>query len=100
MNKTLKANKPASMALILLALLLLLMLPSSGRAMSSAGYRLDWFTPMTGTGAAASSPNFSLHLTVGQTVTGLEGRPGYALNLGYWQNWNGGQQFLPIVARP
>ncbi len=100
MKKNLVGKKPFSITLVLLALLLLLLLPSSGRAMDSVHYRLDWFAPMTGTGGGASSPNYRLDLTVGQTVTGLEASPGFALDLGYWQNWKGPTQYLPIVARP
>ena len=99
MKKNMAGKKRSTTALVLLALLLLLLLPSSGRAMNSAGYRLDWLVPMTGTGGAASSPNFSLNLTVGQTVTGQEASPGYAMNLGYWQNWNEPALFLPLVVR-
>jgi len=85
--------------LILLALLLLtLALPSSGLAMQSSAYHLDWFTPMTGTGGASSSANYSLNFTVGQTASGPASSPNYAATLGYWQNidrW----LFLPIVVK-
>ena len=100
MEKNLAPMKPSPAALFLLALMLLLLLPSSGTAMNSAGYRLDWFAPMTGTGGASSSANYSMNLTVGQTVTGLEASPGYALNLGYWQDWRGLSLYLPFVVRP
>ncbi len=99
MKKNLLPRKPRSMALVLLALLLLLLLPSSGGAMNSAGYRLDWYAPMTSTGGAASSANYSLNLTVGQTVAGPEASSSYALNLGYWQSWFT-KQYLPIVVGP
>ncbi len=97
MKKNQVAKKPSLATLVLLVLLLLL-LTSSGRAMNSSQYRLDWFAPMTGTGGASSSPNFSLSLTVGQTVTGAQGSPGYAMNLGFWQNWSS-SVFLPIVVK-
>ncbi len=99
MKKDMFPKKRSTIALVLVALILLLLLPSSGRAMNSANYRLDWFAPMTGTGGASSSPNFSLNLTVGQTVTGQEASPGYAMNLGFWQEWSGGPLFLPLVLR-
>jgi len=100
MKKNLAPKKPSPTALVLLALLLLLLLPSSGIAMNSANYRLDWFAPMTGTGGASSSPNYSLNLTVGQTVTGPESSPGYAVNLGFWQDWGALPLYLPFVVRP
>lgn len=100
MKKNLALKKPSPTALVLLALLLLLLLPSSGKAMNSANYRLDWFAPMTGTGGASISLNYSMDLTVGQTVTGSEASPGYAMNLGYWQDWDALPLFLPFVRRP
>ncbi len=100
MKFNLVPRKRSTAVLVLLALLVLLLLPSSGRAMNSANFRLDWFAPMTGTGGALSSPNFSMNLTVGQTVTGSEASSGYAMNLGYWQNWNPLPVLLPIAVKP
>ena len=99
MKKNLAAKKRSTTALVLLALLLLLTLPSSGRAMNSANYRLDWYSPMTGVGGTSSSPNFSLSLTVGQSVTGRQASPGFAVNLGFWQDWGAAPVFLPYVVR-
>ncbi len=93
-------RKRSTAALVLLALLLLLLVPSSGTAMYSANFRIDWFAPMTGTGGPSISPNFGMNLTVGQTITGHVVSTGFAVNLGYWQNWDPLSVFLPVVIKP
>ncbi len=38
--------------------------------MSSANYRLDWYTPLTGSGGSARSANYAVEFTIGQSATG------------------------------
>ena len=53
-------------------------------AAASANYRLSWFTPLTGGGGGpASSPNYAMRFTVGQSVIGGCPPPAQAC-LGYW----------------
>jgi hypothetical protein len=70
-------------------------------AMSSAHYKLDWFTPLTGGGGGpASSTHYAVNLTIGQTVVGASSSASYRVGLGYW--YGIAQQFkvyLPIVIK-
>jgi hypothetical protein len=66
-------------------LLFLLLLAPHAYSMSSAGYRLDWFTPLTtGGGGASGSPSYAVNITVGQSVIGSTASTGYKIGLGYW----------------
>jgi len=73
--------KRARLFLILIAFLLL---GGSALAMSSANYRLDWFSPLTGSGGAASSTNYAVNFTVGQSAIGASSSRSYGGCLGYW----------------
>jgi hypothetical protein len=68
----------------LLALIALFLITSSALAMGSDNYRLDWFTPLTGSGGAASSTNYAVNFTVGQAVVGVPSSAHYGGCLGYW----------------
>ncbi len=86
--------------MILLALAALLLLAGSALAMSSANYRLDWFTPMTsGGGGPASSAHYAVNLTVGQTAVGASASEHYGTGLGYWYEMTFFRIFLPLVMR-
>jgi hypothetical protein len=66
----------------ILVLLSLLMLVSNALAMESDNFWLKWYTPLT---SGASSTNYSINYTVGQTATiGTASSPSYAGCLGYW----------------
>ena len=86
--------------LLLLATLLFLMAGSAG-AMSSANYRLEWFTPVTGNGGGpAGSANYAVNLTVGQTVIGASSSANYGAGLGYWYGVAASyRSYLPLVRR-
>ena len=89
--------KRARLFLILIAFLLL---GGSALAMSSANYRLDWFSPLTGSGGAASSTNYAVNFTVGQTVIGTSSSAGYGGCLGYWCGGAAEYKiYLPLVLR-
>ena len=87
---------------ILLLLVALLVLAGSAGAMSSANYRLDWFTPLTGGGGGgpAGSANFAVNLTVGQTVIGESSSANFRVSLGYWYGaFPPGRTYVPLVLR-
>ncbi len=100
MKINLLPRKRSTSVFLLLAFLLLLLPPSSGTAMFSANFRLDWFAPMTGTGGASTSLNYNMDLTVGQTVTGPAASTGFAVKLGYWQTWQPVTVYLPVAVKP
>ena len=78
-----------------------LVLVGSALASPAANYRLDWFTPLTGGGGAASSANFGIHYTVGQTAAGTSSSTSFEACLGYWCGAMVGQRsiHLPVVLR-
>lgn len=81
-------------------LFVLWLLAGSALAMSSSSYRLDWFTPLTGSGGAASSPSYAINFTVGQTAIGASSSASYGVGLGYWYGAVVQYKvFLPIVLR-
>ncbi len=84
-----------------LILIVFLLLVGSALAMSSADYRLDWFTPMTGTGGEEiSSANYGANFTVGQTVVGAASSANYGGCLGYWCGVPAEHRiYLPLVLR-
>ena len=87
-------------ALLVVALLALL-LAVNVLAMSSPGYALEWYVPGTGAGGGeASSANYAVNLTVGQTVIGSSSSASYHTGLGYWYgvllDW---LRTLPIIFR-
>jgi hypothetical protein len=93
-----KAKLTASVVVgVLLAFLLV---AGSALAMSSAGYRMDWFVPLTGGGGPASSAHYAINLTVGQTVLDDSSSAHYAVGLGYWYGTDRASRlYLPIVVK-
>jgi hypothetical protein len=87
--------------MIFLTLAALLLLVSSALAMSSANYRLDWFTPLTsGGGGPAGSASYASNLTVGQTAIGSASSPSYQACLGYWCGTEGQWRvYLPLIIK-
>jgi hypothetical protein len=82
-------------------LLVLLLLASSVQAMSSANYKLEWFTPLTGAGGGpASSTHYAVNLTIGQTAVGRAASAHYRAGLGYWEGlFTGSWTYLPLTMR-
>ena len=79
-----------------------LLLVGSILAMSSTNYKLDWFTPMTGSGGPASSTHYAINFTVGQSAIGASSSANYGVGLGYWYGAAATaayQVFLPLVVR-
>lgn len=84
---------------LLLGALCLFLIAHSVLAMSSTNYRLDWFTPLTGSGGPASSTNYTVNVTVGQTAIGLSASTSYAGCLGYACDSGASRLYLPLVIR-
>jgi len=86
---------------VLLALAALLLVANGVAAMSSAGYKLEWFTPATsGGGGSMASANYAAEITVGQSVIGGTDSSAYDACLGYWCGAGRVYQlFLPLVMR-
>ena len=63
--------------------------------------RLDWFTPLTGGGGGpASSTNYAVNLTVGQSAIGASASANYEGCLGYWCGTAVEYRvYLPLVLR-
>jgi hypothetical protein len=72
--------------ILILVVLALLVFATSALAMSSANYRLDWFTPLNSNGGGEmDSANYAANVTIGQTVIGSGSSANYRAGLGYWQ---------------
>lgn len=85
---------------ILLVVVVLLLVAGSALAMSSANYSIEWMVPLTGGGGEASSANYKINLTVGQTVIGSASSANYRACLGYWCGTEGTYQlFLPLTVK-
>jgi len=86
---------------LLVGAVCVLALVGSALASPADSYRLDWFTPLTGGGGAASSANYAIHYTIGQTAAGTSSSTSYGACLGYWCGAMAGQHriHLPLVLR-
>jgi hypothetical protein len=86
--------------IILLTLAAVLLLAGGVLAMSSDNYRLDWFTPLTGGGGGpASSTNYAVNFTFGQSAIGTSSSTHYAVGLGYWYGIGEYRIYLPLVVK-
>lgn len=86
--------------LILLMIMMIgLWVTSDVLAMESPNYRLEWFTPLTGSGGQMSSANYQIELTLGQTAIGALESSSYSLCLGFWCGELMDQLFLPLILR-
>jgi hypothetical protein len=84
---------------VLLLLLLMVVLVQSAAAMVSTNYRVEWFVPLSGGGGAASSTNYMVNITVGQTAIGSSTSTNYTTGMGFWSavwNW---LVHLPLIVR-
>ncbi len=87
---------------IFLSIVAFFLITGSVLAMESTNYRLDWFTPLTGSGGPASSTNYAANFTVGQAVIGAPGSANYSAGLGYWYGITQATQhyiYLPTILR-
>jgi hypothetical protein len=90
--------KRAGLLLVLAALFLLV---GGALAMDSDNYSLDWVTPLTGGGGgAATSTNYAVNITIGQSAIGTSAGASYEACLGYWCGGAAGHRiYLPLVLR-
>jgi hypothetical protein len=86
--------------LLLLITLSCILLTGKALAMDSTNYRLDWFTPLNGSGGAADSTNYAISFTVGQTTAGASDSVSYKGCLGYWCETDVAFKiYLPLVLK-
>ena len=89
--------KTTALATVLFGVMLL---AGTVLAMFSDNFRLDWSTPLTGSGGGpAGSAGFSVDITVGQTAIGVASSSSYQACLGYWCVESFYHIYLPLVLR-
>ena len=93
--------KSRTLLAIAAGLVLVLLVSSSALAMSSTSFRLDWFTPLSGSGGGLSrSTSYIANVTVGQVAAGSLSSASYRAGLGYWYGaGNPYAVYLPLVLR-
>ncbi len=85
--------------MVLTLIVLLAFLSTTTYAMSSPNYRLDWFVPLIGSGGMASSTNYTVTFTVGQSAIGTLSSSSYQTCLGFWCSEAFYRLFLPLILR-
>lgn len=85
--------------ILLLIIILGLWVTPNVLAVESPNYRLEWFTPLTGSGGQMSSVNYQIEFSLGQTAIGAPKSSNYSLCLGFWCRELMGQVFLPLILR-
>jgi hypothetical protein len=74
-----------TMTALVVVLLCTLLVSGVALSMSSSNYRLDWFTPLTGSGGGqVGSANYAANFTVGQSISGAIAGTNHSFCLGYW----------------
>lgn len=96
-NRLSSRNRVSWLPVFLLLLAALLIPAGALLAMESTNYRLAWFVPLTGSGGQATSANYAVNLTAGQSVIGTTSGPAMAACLGYWCGEPAGVIYLPVV---
>ena len=89
---------------LILLIIILLVVVGGVFAMFSTNFSLDWFVPLTaGESGVASSSNYVMHTTIGQTVIGQSASSSYRIGLGYWSRWSaflqGYEVYLPMILK-
>ncbi len=84
---------------LLVALVCVLLVAEGVQAMASDHWRLDWFVPLAGSGAPASSTHFAVNLTFGQAAMGVQASEHWQSCLGYWCPPAGWDTFLSMVRK-
>ncbi|PWH14320.1 MAG: hypothetical protein DDG59_13115 [Anaerolineae bacterium] len=67
--------------------------------MSSTNYRLEWFTPLSGSGGSMSSAHYRVDFTVGQSASVNLIESTQRMCLGYWCGGIDWRIFLPLILR-
>jgi hypothetical protein len=68
----------------ILAMVAVCLMAGGALAIGSDNYRLDWFTPLTGSGGVANSASYAIAFTTGQTASGASSSANYGGCLGFW----------------
>jgi len=77
-----------------------LLVASQVLAISSTNYRLDWYVPLAGgASGSASSTNYAIDFTVGQSAIGTSASTSFDGCLGYWCTAFEQRIFLPLVLK-
>ena len=85
---------------VVFVLLCSVFLAARACAMSSANYRLDWLTSLSGSGGGpVASSSYKANFTVGQTVIGTAASANYRVGLGYWYGMDLSPLYLPVILR-
>ena len=85
----------------LILLLACFLFANSVWAMSSPNYEIDWMVPLSGGGGPASSTNYAVHLTIGQSAIGASESTSFQSGLGFWNGirdavW---ELFMPLITK-
>lgn len=76
-------NKRTVLILVVAACLLF---TTSVMAMTSPNFAIGWLVPLSGGGGqSATSPGYSLRLTIGQTAIGSGESASYRAEMGFWR---------------
>ena len=68
-----------------IVIILCLLAAGTALAASSDNYRVDWFTPLTSNGGGtASSANYTVSFTVGQSAIGSSSSGDHEVCTGFW----------------
>jgi hypothetical protein len=74
-----------SVCLWLLVGMLLIGVVAVASAMSSPGFRLDWYVNISGAGGGRSSSTlYTTDFTIGQNAVSAASSPNYSAGMGYW----------------
>jgi hypothetical protein len=72
--------------ILILVILACLLFTTSVMAMTSPNFEIGWLVPLTGGGGSvASSENYAVHLTIGQTAVGASASTNFQAGLGFWR---------------
>jgi hypothetical protein len=94
-----KRNQPATLVVLVVALLLL-GAAGAGLAQTSAGFNLEWHAIGSG-GGEASSANYRVNGTVGQGIASPPSAisAAFVVSSGYWFAGRGTIIYLPLILR-
>jgi hypothetical protein len=83
-----------------LVLILCLLIVGGALAGASDSYRIDWLAPLTGSGGSASSTNYAVSYTVGQSVRGTSASDSHAVCTGFWcEVLSAIKIYLPVILK-
>ena len=86
----------------LLILIACLLITHTALAMYSTNYRIDWMVPLSGGGGHASSTQYAVDMTIGQTAIGAAQSASYQGGFGFWHGLKETirRLYLPVTLKP